>query len=239
MIGASKTVDHLHAYENQAAEKYLLGELPAAEAEDFERHYFECQECATAIESGELFLANAQAILRDADAKPVHPLPASNRDKQRNSFYGIFVAWMRPAFVLPVLAAVVFGAMALYQATVLIPAMRRTVEGARALPAFQLLGASRGEGERVQVPAGSPFFALSIDVPPESHFKQYICEFYAEGRSVFRVISPAPGDGLPISILVPVKGLKPGNYELFVFGAGPHGEQADKIAASTFDLQFN
>ena len=96
-----------------------------------------------------------------------------------------------------------------------------------------------GESQRVQVPSGSPFFSLSLDVPPDSHFAQYICDFSTSGRNVFRLISPAPGNGLPISILVPVKALKPGNYELLIFGAGPNGQQADKIAASTFDLQFS
>jgi hypothetical protein len=232
-------LNHLHAYETQAAERYVLGELPAAEAADFELHYFECEQCAMAVESGELFIANARAVLGTADAKSESPSPADNRGKRGYWFHGILTAWMRPAFVLPVLAAAVFGAVALYQGTILIPAMRAAADGARALPAFQLIGASRGQSERIVVPSRSSFFALSIDVPPESHFGQYICDFSAGGRSIFRVISPAPAEGLPISILVPVKGLKPGSYELTVFGSGPNGQQADKIAASAFDLQFN
>jgi hypothetical protein len=239
LIEASKTLEHLHAYKTQAAERYILGELTAAEAEEFESHYFECEECATAVESGQLFVANARALPGEPDAQAERLFPARNQDKRRSSFYKIPVAWMRPGFILPALAAVVLAAVALYQAMVIIPAMRGTVDGARALPAFQLVAASRGESQRVQVPLGSPFFSLSLDVPPDSHFAQYICDFSTSGRNVFRLIAPAPGNGLPISILVPVKALKPGNYELVIFGAGPNGQQADKIAASTFDLQFS
>jgi hypothetical protein len=89
------------------------------------------------------------------------------------------------------------------------------------------------------VPPGSAYYSLAIDVPPEAHFAQYICDFSADGKSVFRVVSPAPGEGLPISILVPDKALKPGTYDLTVFGTGPNGQQADKIASSTFELQFS
>jgi hypothetical protein len=236
---ALNTLDHLQACETQAAERYLLGELPAAEAEDFELHYFECGQCAMAVESGELFIANARAALGTPDQNSESPLAADKRDKSGNWFRRFLSECLRPASVLPALAAAVFGAVALYQSTILIPAMRGTADRARALPAFQLVGASRGQSERLVVPSGSPFIALSIDVPPESHFAQYVCDFSADGKSMFRVISPAPADGIPISLLLPVKGLKPGSYELNVFGAGSNGQKADKITSSTFDLQFN
>ena len=239
MNEALRTLDHLHAYETQAPERYVLGELTAAEAEDFELHYFECQQCAMAVESSELFIANARAVLGTAHAKSESAPLADNRRKPSNWFRDILSACMRPAFGLPVLGAAVFGAVALYQGTILIPALRGAAGEARALPAFQLIGASRGQSEKVVVPSGSLFFALSIDVPPESHFGQYICDFSAGGKSIFRVTSPAPAEGLPVSILVPAKGLKPGDYELTIFGAGPNSQQADKIATSAFDLQFN
>ena len=231
-------MDHLQAYETQAPERYVLGELTGAEAEEFELHYFECQQCAMAVESSELFIANARAVLGTAGAES-GVSSADKPDKPSNWFHHLLSAWMRPAFGLPILAAVVFGALALYQATILIPAMRGAAGEARALPAFQLIGASRGESAKIVVPSASPFFALSIDVPPESHLAQYICDFSSGGKSIFQVISPAPAEGLPISILVPAKGLKAGNYELTVFGAAPKGQQADKIATSAFDLQFN
>ena len=56
-------MDHLHAYETKAPERYVLGELTAAEAEDFELHYFDCEQCAVAVESSQLFIANARAVL--------------------------------------------------------------------------------------------------------------------------------------------------------------------------------
>jgi hypothetical protein len=230
-------LDHLQAYETQAPERYVLGELTAAEAEEFEFHYFECQQCAMAVESSEVFITNARAVLGTTAAES-GASSADKPDKPSTWFHRLLDAWSRPAFGLPVLAAAVFAAVALYQATVLIPAMRSAAGEARALPAFQLIGASRGESAKIVVPSGSPFFALSIDVPPESHLSQYICEVSSRGKSIFRVTSPAPAEGLPITILMPAKGLRAGNYELTVLGAAPKGQQADKIATSAFDLQF-
>ena len=231
--------------EAQAAERYLLGELSAADAESFERHYFECTECAMAVEAGEQFIANARAVMAKPDTGLLHPLPRDKAGRStRRSFRDVWAGWMQPgfglpSFVLPSLAAVLFAAVALYQGAVLIPGLRHTVDSARALPAFELVGASRGEAAQVTVPRTAPFFALSFDVPPDLKFDSYVCDLSLGGQTAFHVISPAPAAGRPISILVPVTGLKPGSYTLTVAGVGTQGAPADQVVASPFELQFN
>lgn len=229
-------MEHTHAYDAHAAERYLLGELPAAEAEEFELHYFECARCALAVESGGQFIDDARQAFEE-DATGPRRIP----EAPRNSFWDSLAAsvasvWRRPAFAFPVAAALLFGAIALYQGTVLIPEARRAVESARVLPAFQLIGASRGEGTQIKVAADASSFALSLDIPPDAHFNQYACVLSSEGRTVFRVVSPAPSEGQPITILVPTKDLQPGNKELTVFGVTPDGRQADKISSYPFDF---
>jgi hypothetical protein len=230
-------LDHLQALESQAPERYLLGELTASENEDFERHYFECEECAFAVESGDQFIANVRAVLKPESEPALLPL-RDRPGKSRSSFRERVAAWMRSG-AIPVPAAILFAAVALYQGVVLIPGLRHTLNGARALPAFQLVGAARGESKQITVSAGDPFLALSLDVPPESHFGEYICDLSESGRSLFRVISPAPGEGQPVTIQFPVNELKPGSYELTIFGAGPMGQQADKMTTAPFDLHIN
>jgi hypothetical protein len=112
------------------------------------------------------------------------------------------------------------------------------MDAARALPAFQLVGASRGKASRINIPADALFFALSVDIPPPSHFAQYLCILSANGKDIFRVVSQAPAEGQPVTILVPVRGLQPGNMQLTVSGAGPAGRQTDVISSYLFDLQF-
>ena len=224
-------MDHSQAIETEAAERYLLGELPAAEAEDFERHYFECQECAQAVEVGNQFIANAQAVLTETDS-------ASGRDRRparpRQPFWhGLMEWWPRPAFV-PLAAAVAFAAIALYQGAIVIPGMRQALDSARVLPAFQLAGVSRGEASRISVPRSTPFVTFSVDVPPDVHSPQYLCVLTAGGRPVFRVTAPPPANGQPITILVPVKELRASDYDLTIYGAD--GRESDKI--TTYSFQF-
>ena len=234
-----KVLDHFQAVETHAVERYLLGELSASEKRAFERHYFECPECALAIESGEEFIANARAVFKEAEQEPERALLRNKPVERRSSFRDFMAAWMRPGFALTVAASVLFGLIALYQGAVLIPGLRQTPDTVRRLPAFYLGAASRGETTVIKVPAGSVSFSLSLDLPPDSHFGQYICDLSGSGIGFPRVPVPAPNAGQPITISVPVKGIKPGSYQLTVFGAEPNGRQADKITTATFDLQFS
>ena len=226
-------MDHSHATELQAAERYLLGELPAAEAEDFERHFFECADCAQAVDAGNQFIANAQVVFsqgfvepRRSEARP----RVSVRDRMR-------AWWWMPGW-LPAAAALALAVVAVYQGLVLIPGLRQGLDTARALPAFQLAGLSRGAGETISVPAGTPWLALSLDVPPDVNFPRYVCVVTAGSRTLFRVESAAPAPGQPITILVPTRSLSPGSEEFTVYGLGPNGETRDKVASSIFQFQI-
>jgi hypothetical protein len=77
-------------------------------------------------------------------------------------------------------------------------------------------------------------FALSADIPPDAHFATYICALSESGRTILQVPVPAPGDGQPITILVPVKDLAPGPHELSILGGRP----ATRISSYTFDFQI-
>lgn len=228
-------MDHSQATEVQAAERYLLGELPAAEAEEFERHFFECADCAEAVESGSQFIANARMVFTEGsvesrrergDARP----RASVRERMR-------AWWSMPGWI-PAAAALALLVVALYQGLVLMPRLRQGLDTARALPAFQLAGLSRGAGETISVPAGTPWLALSLDVPPDANFPRYLCVLAAGSRTLFRVESAAPTSGQPITILVPTHSLSPGAEEFTVYGLGPDGETRDKVASSIFQFQI-
>lgn len=221
-------MDHSQAIESQAAERYLLGELAAVEAEDFERHYFECPQCAAAVESATQFIANAKAVCRE----PM--LPGAGEPTHRVSPWNRATGWWRPSAAVPLAAAVVLGAVALYQSLILIPGMRNNLDTARALPAFQLTGAARGEEPQIRVRRGTPWVALSEDIPPDVHYSQYLCVLMSAGRPVFLVPAPAPAAGQPITILVPVPKLRSGEYELVIYGPG--GGEGDKI--TTYSFQF-
>jgi hypothetical protein len=232
-------LDHLHAQKTNAAERYLLGELPAGEAEEFELHYFECQQCALAVETGESFVAHARAYFRDAEIPQSISKKAQEPGQPGRSFLQAIAAFFRPAFAIPVMAAL--AAVAVYQGTVVIPGMQRVLNTASLLPAVQLIGASRGDETVLHVRAGSHFAAVAADIPSGSEFKfpQYVCVLNRGGQEVFNLNSPAPAEGEPITLQIPVSQLKSGSQALVLFGVGPNGQRSDKISTYPFSVQFN
>jgi anti-sigma factor RsiW len=222
-------MDHTRATELHAAERYLLGELPAEEAEDFELHYFACAECAEAVERGTEFIANARAVLVEGEPQ-TNRAPVVMRKAERASKQS---RWSWPQWV-PVAAAVVFAVVALYQGAIVIPGMRQ----AQPLPAFLLSGLSRGAAATVSVPAGTGWMALSTDLPPDAHFAQYVCILTSDGRAAARVTAGAPVAGQPVTVLVPTRDLAPGDYEFAVYGIDSNGQQRDKVSTSSFHFQF-
>jgi len=55
-------MEHTEAMRLQAAVKYVLGELPQAEHDSFEEHYFDCGECALDAQAAAAFADNARNV---------------------------------------------------------------------------------------------------------------------------------------------------------------------------------
>ncbi|MDE3199255.1 MAG: zf-HC2 domain-containing protein [Acidobacteriota bacterium] len=216
----------------QAAERYLLGELSAADAEKFELHYFECPQCAAAVENGEAFLANARAWFH-------RPEPAAQPEPKRtgNFAWAAFAAWLRPAFAIPVMAAL--AAIAIYQGLVVIPGLYRVLNPARSLPAVQLIGASRGEATVIHVPHGAPFASVMGDIPPGTAYRHYVCVLTRGSSEVSAIVAPAPAEGMPVTVLIPSSQLKSGPQELDLYGEKPDGQRSDRISKYPFTVEFD
>ena len=60
-------MDHGEALVTHAVERYLLGELAPAEAEDFERHFFTCAECAAAVDEGQRLMSEVRKAREQLD----------------------------------------------------------------------------------------------------------------------------------------------------------------------------
>lgn len=65
---------HETAIADQTAERYLLGDLPDAEADAFESHYFDCRVCADTIRAGAAMFAAGKEVARELAL----PLPVSD-----------------------------------------------------------------------------------------------------------------------------------------------------------------
>jgi len=230
-------MDHVTALNEQSVERYLLGEMSTVEAEEFERHYFDCQECAMAVEEGQIFAANARAVFEEAEPETMR---AESGHRAKKSLLDLLRGWWRqPLVAFPAAAAVLLAAFSVYQGAVVIPALRNQLGEARVLPAFQLIGASRGAASQIAIPSGTPSFAVAADIPPDARFPQYVCELSASGRPIFRLAAPAPAEGQPITILIPAKDLHAGGYELAIYGADSNGQQRDRVSTFAFALAYH
>jgi hypothetical protein len=226
-------MDHVKAVSDHAAERYLLGEMSAGEAEEFESHYFACQECAADVEVSEVFITNARAAMADGEIEPVPKKDAL--PEPRESFWDAVTAWLaKPAFTLPAAASLVFGAISLYQGLVVIPGLQQV----RILPAFQLAGVSRGEVSQITVPSGTSSVSLGMDIPPDAHFSGYVCELSVGGRAVSRLNAPAPAQGDAITLGVPTGKLQSVQNELRLYGADAAGHQLTLVSTFAFNFKF-
>ena len=59
-------MDHNEALQLQAVEKYVLGQLPPSLRDEFEEHFFDCQECALDVTATAAFVDNARHVWRSA-----------------------------------------------------------------------------------------------------------------------------------------------------------------------------
>ena len=232
-------MDHIKAVNGQFAERYLLKDMTAVEAEEFERHYFECGECARAVEACQLFAANAQAVLAEME---ISGSPAKNNiEAHRKSFWEILTAWWTKSIVMsPAVAAlaVVLGAVTVFQGAVIIPSLRHAVDDPHILPALQLAGQSRGEASPIAVPRGTPWFVVAGDIPPDAPYPSFTCSLIAGGRTLFDLTADKPANGEPITIQIPVKDMPAGTYELAIYGLDASGKKGNRVSNSAFELKF-
>jgi hypothetical protein len=117
--------------ERSAVEKYLLNEMPEPERDEFEEHFFDCDECAADLKTTATFLDGAKKELRlrrepdpaagPATEAPPRRLPKTPKTPKKPWFDFLW----RPAFAAPAFA-LLLGVM-VYQNVVVFP---RSGEGA-------------------------------------------------------------------------------------------------------------
>ena len=205
-------MDHSEALHVHAAERYLLGELPPELREEYEEHYFDCEECASDIRALAAFASGARETFRKEHIQAEkEPPPLSH----------IF-AWLRPAISAPALAALlmILG----YQSLVTIPRLRR----ASAVPVTQnadlvsLIGAnSRGDGGGVfPIHSGHPTI-VEIDIPPADAFSSFVCRIQdARARIIYQHRVSKLDAKETVHLIVPAGALPSAAYTLVVLGEG-------------------
>ncbi|HEY4045997.1 MAG TPA: zf-HC2 domain-containing protein [Acidobacteriaceae bacterium] len=206
-------MDHDHALRIAAVEKYLLNELPQDERDQFEEHFFDCQECTLDLRAGAVFLSQAKKEFAGR-----RELPGPARKKRRQSFLAML---LRPAFAVPAFAALVFAVG--YQNAVTFPRLKREAASQnipQVLPTLSLVAADSRGGETASVQAAGKPFLLQFDVPAgDTRFVKYTCLLYSPAGTLLweTTISPEQAKDT-ISLQVPPVQASAGTYRLLIRG---------------------
>ena len=232
-------MQHDEAVGTHAAERYLLGEMSADERARYEEHYFSCPECASDLSAAASFVDNARVSIATAPAPafrapPGAPLAAPKSWWWHRFFSAPTAGWV-PALTV---ASLVMLAVVGYQRFGVIDDLRQQLaarDRAQGVPTIALRSASRGSRARLVVAAEDPYAVLQADVLPETPVEHYTASLLtADGQEQFRTAIAAPELGLPVTILLPVRQLAPGDYTL-VFHDGDQGGR--EIGRFTFKLE--
>ena len=219
-------MDHQEAVRRGAIEKYLLDEIPQPERDEFETHFFECQECADEVRTTATFLAGAKMELRRSHV----PHPARAAAKKPWS-----AILSRPAVAAPVIGLLLL--IVVYQYMVIIPRFAGQSAQLKKPEILTSLSLSDGDDRDGAVPTaatpkGQPLL-LSLDIPMAKRFSSYACVLLApSGAVVWRLPVSAAQAKDPVTISVPLGPLGPGNYRLLVQGRANDG--ADPVALANY-----
>jgi hypothetical protein len=223
-------MDHQDAVRRGAIEKYLLDEIAQPEREEFEMHFFDCQECAEEMRTTAAFLAGAKLELRRSHI--AQPLRAAAKKPWLEIF-------RRPAVAAPAFALLLL--VVAYQSIVTLP--RFAGAGAQptnpqVLTSLSLSGGSHREGAApiAALLKGEPLL-LSLDIPTAERFSSYVCVLVAPtGAVVWRLPVAAARAKDNVAITVPSGSLSPGNYRLLVQGRTNAGVDPVELVNYRFTL---
>jgi hypothetical protein len=205
-------MEHDEAIRSHAAERYVARELSPAEQDDFEEHFFDCQECADNVRFELSFTATVRAVSREqrAERHPAAPPPqATGRwDKWRE--------WLspRPALAFSFAANLVLAAGLGY---VLSTGMRESAGPRFSQPHFAP-GPTKGAADVHAIPPGETAYAVRFPAPAAG--LSYGCEILdAAGKreSSSTLKAPPSEDGF-LYLEVPLGGLRAGVHTLVVRG---------------------
>lgn len=225
-------MDHDMVVRQKITERYLLNELDSNSRDEFEQHFFDCQDCARDVHSGALFIEQSRVLLAEhsepADARLPLRVPAHAKPGWR--------LWFRPAIVAPVMAILL--AVVAYQNLVTLPQTRLALRSPQVLPwAVVNVGTYGSEGPVVKANAGEGFL-LFVRIPPEGIYLRYTAELYnPAGKSEWSVTIPASSTQDQWPVQVPAADREPGSYSLAVRGLSSAGESRE-IGRASFELQI-
>ena len=222
-------MDHTEAFQSQACEKYLLGELSPAQRDAYEEHYFSCAECAAQLRCAAEFLGASREIFAAS------PIQRSSSETVRGTSW---FAWFRPAYAAAALAGLLL--LIGYQNFVTIPNYQRAASS-QILPMHSLItaGTLGDESLNFNVSADRPF-GLYVDVPYDPGFSTYLLALQSPSGAITPLRSVNAAEAQKTQVFVINPGQQSGKYAIVVSGlATPSADpsSAKELARLQFTVE--
>ena len=231
-------MDHLEAVRLQAAEKYVLGELPPELREQFEEHCCDCSECAKDLKALATFVTASRMVFDETEFSS----PAPSREEYTE--HAGWFSWLRPVIAVPAIA--VLAAIVVFQNAVTIPSAKKhgALQSAAEVyeSTYRLQGATRGGNiTKVTVRPGESF-ALDFDFTPSQVLASYKGNLVdSTGHSVRTFGLTGEQSNKELHVLIPGGIVHAGNYELVVVGDTgtlKQGPQNGEVFRIPFVVEF-
>jgi len=219
----TRIINHDEAVKDLMAERYLLGELNAAEREAYELHLFSCDACFEQVKVGTEFVTHLRHIGTD-DPQP--PVPG---------FMGRLMANVRQPLPVTMFGLLLMvGGFSVHQNLEISYLKEPRVE-----VRSTLTGIAHGSSDvkSITVPRNSAL-SLNVDYTPRGEFISYRAQVLSSsGKVLHTVVFPETQVGTTASIAFPADALRPGQYSMVVFGRRSDGTQ-EEVGRGVFELQF-
>jgi hypothetical protein len=220
----ARMIKHDDAVKDLMAERYLLGELDAAEREAYEEHLFSCDACFEQVKVGTEFVSH----LRHIGTQGPQGLTAPG-------FMSHLIASARQPLTITMFSFLALvGGFAVHQNSV-ISHLKEPRPEIRSV----LTGIAHGSGEThvIRIPRNSAL-SLHVEYAPKGEFISYQAQILSSsGKALHAVALPETQVGTTASIAVPADALKPAQYSVVVFGRRSDGTQ-EEVGRGAFELQF-
>ena len=164
-------MDHDTVVRNKMTERYLLGELDPAAQDGFEEHFFDCADCALDVHAGVLFVDQSKIVLA-GKAELVRagvPVPAAPVTMG-------WLAWLRPAFLVPVMALLL--AVIGYRNFATYSHPQVASNSPQVLPWAAVNVGTYGSTAPVVLTRPGQGFLLLVRIPPEGGYSSYTAQLY-------------------------------------------------------------
>jgi hypothetical protein len=211
-------MDHQTAVKLQATEKYILGELTAAEREEFEEHLSDCSRCMEDTHTADVLAANIRAVFHDRAVQPAATKQTGWLDLLR----------LRPVPTLAFSGALNLALLAflIYGAARVVPSLESRLsdyETPHASASFAVRGVSRGAGDVFTVSNAAPNAILRFDLPRQYSNYSYSIQSVA-GHAQREGALQVPADADVLNLTIPTAALAPGDYNVKVIGSDGAGQ---------------